>query len=135
MFLAYVLADAGYDVWLPNFRGNLYSYRHVTLTGKDRQYWDYGFHETAVFDLAAIIDHVIQKTGVEKVFYIGHSRGTTIAYILCSEKPEYNQKIKFMVSLSPVVYLRHTRSPIMRILTDVVSATHISVINNLKHAF
>uniref|UniRef100_A0AAV1U5N5 Partial AB-hydrolase lipase domain-containing protein n=1 Tax=Peronospora matthiolae TaxID=2874970 RepID=A0AAV1U5N5_9STRA len=41
--LAYVLADAGYDVWLGKNRGNTYSSSHVKYTTKDTAFWD--FHE------------------------------------------------------------------------------------------
>lgn len=37
---AYLLADAGYDVWLGNFRGNTYS-SHINLTTNDKEYWNF----------------------------------------------------------------------------------------------
>lgn len=40
VFLAYLLADAGYDVWLGNVRGNTYS-RHLRYTRKQKQFWDF----------------------------------------------------------------------------------------------
>jgi hypothetical protein len=40
---AYILADSGYDVWLFNTRGNVYSRRHKFLDpDKDATYWDFG---------------------------------------------------------------------------------------------
>lgn len=40
--LAYVLADHGYDVWLGNARGNVYSRKHVSFDpDNDREYWDF----------------------------------------------------------------------------------------------
>lgn len=43
--LGYLLADAGFDVWLLNSRGNSYSKEHVKYTDSMSEYWDYSFHE------------------------------------------------------------------------------------------
>ena len=39
----FILADNGYDVWLGNVRGNLYSRRHVKLNPSDVQFWDWRY--------------------------------------------------------------------------------------------
>ena len=39
--LAYVLADAGMDVWLGNNRGNEFGLNHVTLSSKKKKFWDW----------------------------------------------------------------------------------------------
>ena len=37
--LAFLLADAGYDVWMGNFRGNTYSKDHIDPTISKEDYW------------------------------------------------------------------------------------------------
>lgn len=39
--LAYVLADHGFDVWLPNGRGSIYSRDHVNESISQQQYWNF----------------------------------------------------------------------------------------------
>lgn len=34
--------------------------------------------EMAKYDLPATIDFIVEKTGQERLFYVGHSQGTTI---------------------------------------------------------
>lgn len=47
---------------------------------------------------------------------MGYSQGTTAFYVMASEKPEYNRKIKGMVSLAPVAFLSNQRSPLLKLV-------------------
>ena len=40
-FLAYILSDLGYDVWMGNTRGTRYSRNHKTLETYNLEYWDF----------------------------------------------------------------------------------------------
>uniref|UniRef100_A0A2A4JCC5 AB hydrolase-1 domain-containing protein n=1 Tax=Heliothis virescens TaxID=7102 RepID=A0A2A4JCC5_HELVI len=115
--LAYLLADAGYDVWLGNARGNKHSLSHSTFKPSEAKFWDFSFHEIGLYDLPAMIDYVLHKTNKTTLTYIGHSQGTTAFFVMASEKPEYNQKIHLMIALSPVVFMENVRSPIIRLMS------------------
>ncbi|XP_066252796.1 lipase member N-like [Euwallacea similis] len=119
--LALLLADSGYDIWLANMRGTGPSMRHKTLTPADSAFWDYSFHEKGIYDMASSIDYILNLTESSKLTYVGHSQGTTAGLVLTSLKLEYNDKINLMVMLSPIVYLEHMTSPIVRVLTDYMS--------------
>ncbi|KAJ9575526.1 hypothetical protein L9F63_007596 [Diploptera punctata] len=118
---AFILADAGYDVWLGNARGNTYSKSHVSLSNSDDDFWKFSWHEMGKYDLPAVIDYIIGKTGVEKIYYAGHSQGTTMFYVMGSERPEYNDKIRAMFSLAPVAYMSNMKSPIFKLLAPFSS--------------
>jgi len=118
--LAYILADRGYDVWLGNARGNSYSRNHTYLspdTDPDRaKFWDFSWNEIGYYDLPAMIDYVLETTGMPDTFYIGHSQGTTSFYVMASERPEYNAKIRAHFSLAPIAFMDHMTSPVLQFL-------------------
>jgi pimeloyl-ACP methyl ester carboxylesterase len=39
------------------------------------------------------------------LIYIGHSMGTSALFVMLSELPEYNEKIKLFIALAPVAYM------------------------------
>ncbi|KAG8260639.1 hypothetical protein J6590_092468 [Homalodisca vitripennis] len=123
----YLLADQGYDVWMGNARGNIYSKAHETLHPDDPNFWNWTWDEMGRYDLPAVIDYILQVTGHQQILYIGHSMGTTMFFVLCSSRPEYNAKVRYMAALAPVAYMGHTTSP-LRYLAPY--AQSFEVINN-----
>ena len=83
------LAEAGYDVWVGNNRGTEYSQGHTSLGIDDSKFWAFSWAEMGIYDDVANIKEVKKVSGVEKVFYIGYSQGTTqMFYALAHEKLE-----------------------------------------------
>lgn len=111
--LAYVLSDAGYDVWMPNMRGNKYSREHTSLKTDTKAYWNFSWHEVAMHDVPAIIDYIKKVKGTgSKIVYIGHSMGTTILFAMLSSRPEYNDKLVAGFALAPVAFMSDIKGPV-----------------------
>uniref|UniRef100_A0A8D8TTB0 Lipase 1 n=1 Tax=Cacopsylla melanoneura TaxID=428564 RepID=A0A8D8TTB0_9HEMI len=111
---AFLLSDEGYDVWLGNIRGNTYSRRHKCLSPDEAKFWDFSFHEMALYDIPATIDYILEKTNNKQLSFIGHAMGSTVFYITSILRPEYNDKVLVHVSLAPINYLGRTRSFIFK---------------------
>ena len=72
--LALFFAQAGFDVWLNNTRGNTYSRNHKRLDPEtDQEFWEFSFQELGRYDLPACINYVQEQTGQESLTYLGHS--------------------------------------------------------------
>ncbi|XP_063627022.1 lipase 1-like [Cydia splendana] len=111
--LIITLAEANYDIWVGNLRGNKYARRHVKLNpDEDPEFWNYSFHEAGLYDLPTTIDYVLNATRKGNLKMIGHSQGTTINFVLLSSKPEYNDKIKLLIALAPVAFLNNLAPPV-----------------------
>ncbi|XP_066475589.1 lipase member M-like [Tiliqua scincoides] len=114
--LGFILADAGYDVWIGNSRGNIWSRNHQTLSVQQEEFWAFSFDDMAKYDLPAVVNFILQETGQQQIYYIGHSQGTAIAFIAFSTMPELAKKIKMFFALAPVTRIKYAKSPIMRLL-------------------
>ena len=60
--------------------------------------WD----EMGKYDIPAMIDQIISVTEQDKIFYIGHSMGTTGFMVMANDKPAYQDKIHLASFLAPV---------------------------------
>ncbi|XP_043602568.1 lipase 3-like [Bombus pyrosoma] len=114
--LGFILSDWGYDVWLGNVRGNRYSRNHLDWTVSESDFWMFSWHEIGVYDLPAMIDHILAQTKKEKIFIISHSQGSTSFFVMASERPEYQEKIIASFALGPAVFMSRTNSPLFRFL-------------------
>ncbi|XP_013195496.1 lipase 3-like [Amyelois transitella] len=111
--LAYILSEAGYDVWMANVRGNTYSRAHVSKNVDTFSFWNFTFHEVSQHDLPAVIDYIMDMKGWDvKINYIGHSMGTTVLFALLSTKTHYNKVLRAGFALAPVAYMTDIKSPI-----------------------
>uniref|UniRef100_T1KA80 Lipase n=1 Tax=Tetranychus urticae TaxID=32264 RepID=T1KA80_TETUR len=114
--LPYLLANYGYDVWMPNSRGNQFSQNHTFLDPeKDSDFWKFSFDEMIIYDSPAVIDYILRKTGYKKLDWIGVSQGAMIMFGLLAEKPEYSAKINLFYGLAPAVFLGNMASQLKSI--------------------
>ncbi|KAI8474057.1 MAG: Alpha/Beta hydrolase protein [Monoraphidium minutum] len=108
--LLFILADAGYDVWLGNVRANAYSRNHTTLGFLDPAFWAFTWDDIAGRDLPAMLARELEVAGAESLAYVGHSQGTTVALALLSSQPHWARRIRIAVLLAPVAFATHIES-------------------------
>lgn len=89
-----VLVDAGYDVWLENWRASIDIASNV---------WT--LDQAAAFDHPAAVEKVVAETGSERVQAIIHCQGSTsfMMSAIAGLTPQVNTIITNAVSLHPVV--------------------------------
>ena len=63
-------------------------------------------------DLPAMLNYVLTYTGEDKIFYAGHSMGTTSFMVMANTHPEMNDKIVLANFVAPVGFLGHVKGPL-----------------------
>ena len=103
----------------------------MNLTKDQKEFWDFDFEEMGVYDVPAVTDFILAKTGHSKLAaYIGHSEGTTEFFIGASLDPDYfEQKVNIFIALAPVVRLDHSPKELL-----VWAAQHNGVLPPLVQA-
>lgn len=64
----------------------------------------------AVYDLPVEIEH-IRSINDKELLYIGHSMGTTMFFVMASERPDIAVNFKAMFGLAPVAFTDHIKGP------------------------
>jgi len=108
---AYVFADAGFDVWMGNFRGNLDSNIQDGFKSK-HDYWQFSWDEMATYDLPAMINLALNVSKADSLYYIAHSVGTTAGFAKFSEDKAFAQKIKKFYALGPIASMKNAKGPL-----------------------
>jgi pimeloyl-ACP methyl ester carboxylesterase len=81
--LAAVLQDQGWDVWVPDMRGDPNS---VPPNKKAKR--TFSFDDYASKDLPAAVDAVLELTDKDALYWVGHSMGGILLYTALSTFPE-----------------------------------------------
>jgi pimeloyl-ACP methyl ester carboxylesterase len=120
--LGFILADAGYDVWIGNVRGNRYSRAHVKYDpNHDEAFWDFSFDEMANIDFPSMVYYILNVTQQTKIAYVGHSQGTMMGFAQFSNPDSVVERnVSFWVALAPVAHLGHIKSPLRYLSTATV---------------
>ena len=129
--LVAVLLNAGYDVWLGNCRGNMYSEKHERYGVKDKRYWDFSIDELAKFDLPAMVNTIrVQdqtSSSSSSLVLLGFSQGSAIIAAALASKHIKTHDIAAFIALAPAIKVKGLSH---NFLADLVQARSHLLLGN-----
>ncbi|GMS99514.1 hypothetical protein PENTCL1PPCAC_21689, partial [Pristionchus entomophagus] len=117
--LSYSLADAGYDVWIANSRGNIYSNKHKQFNITDPRFWNFSWDDMGRFDYPAIISYILKRSRSKKMYVVGHSQGALSFLISTTVAPSIRKKVLHFFGLAPAIGTQSVGVNLARIVTSL----------------
>eukprot|EP00163_Fabomonas_tropica_P033070 TRINITY_DN853_c0_g5_i1.p1 TRINITY_DN853_c0_g5~~TRINITY_DN853_c0_g5_i1.p1 ORF type:complete len:507 (-),score=61.27 TRINITY_DN853_c0_g5_i1:76-1596(-) len=128
--LPYLLADAGFGVYLYNARGNRYSRRHKKYPTNSQRFWDFGWDEMAAFDVIATLNLALTRSNTiqhKTAAWVGHGQGATIVMAALIRQPEMAKKLNLFVSIAPTPHMSGATVQSLRILHEMGGSKYLEV--------
>ncbi|WCJ17810.1 lipase 1 [Euphorbia peplus] len=117
--LGFILADQGFDVWVANFRGTVFSFGNAFLSQEDKDFWSWSWswEELAQNDLPVFLDYIYSITK-SKILIVGHSQGT-LATLAALTQRNIAEMVEAAALLCPIAYLNNTSGPFLDTLVQL----------------
>ena len=79
-----------------------------------------------IYDLPAMIDHIIEQTKQQKIFLVTHSQGGAAFFVMASERPEYQEKVIGLSALAPAIFMSRVGPTLFQALSLATADDNVS---------
>ena len=100
--------------------GNTYSRGHVNQSLSEKEYWRFTWDEHAEYDLPAMLELMMEVTGQEEYFYLGHSMGTLTYFTACNYQAWVCNNTRLMMGYGPHTVVPHLVSQTVKLWVKLV---------------